>query len=346
MSQLNVGALSGIASTVDQINLSTGHTLQIDGNLKFNHTGGNKLPSGTTAERPVSPQAGYFRFNTSTNSFEIHTGKDWINIGASAGSGVGTYASPASSGRKIKQSGAASGYYWIQPIGYDEPRYCYVDNDNYDGGWVLINTIGSSGTNHYDTFESSNLYNATVDGVNTNYVPFSGSGYSSSSTRKHDDNFVKDLMSHMNGGEEIFNIRIARNGAQPPGGVYDTYNGGTTTDWRYASFIRYRGGCQYWCSLNTGGDNRQGDREEGVFSVSHVYPFNWEKPGGWGHIRLYNNSYKVWDYHSNPSNYQTSRYGNNRVLFGYTGNTSNGIYGGSASFTGSNQGNPGYLFVR
>ena len=35
MSQLNVGALSGIASTVDQINLSTGHTLQIDGNLKF-----------------------------------------------------------------------------------------------------------------------------------------------------------------------------------------------------------------------------------------------------------------------------------------------------------------------
>ena len=72
MSQLNVGALSGIASTVDQINLSTGHTLQIDGNLKFNHTGGNKLPSGTTAERPASPEAGYFRFNTS-NSCLLYT---------------------------------------------------------------------------------------------------------------------------------------------------------------------------------------------------------------------------------------------------------------------------------
>ena len=54
---------------------------------------------------------------------------------------------------------------------------------------------------------------------------------------------------------------------------------------------------------------------------------------------------RVWDYHSNPSGYQTSRYGNNRVLFGYTGSTSNGIYGSAAAFS-SNQGNPGYLFVR
>ncbi|BCU96216.1 MAG: hypothetical protein CM15mV11_2910 [Caudoviricetes sp.] len=36
-----------------------------------------------------------------------------------------------------------------------------------------------------------------------------------------------------------------------------------------------------------------------------------------GHIRLYDNNYKIFDYHSNPSNLQTSRYSNNRVLWGY-----------------------------
>ena len=87
------------------------------------------------------------------------------------------------------------------------------------------------------------------------------------------------------------------------------------------------GGCYYYSSTNTGGDDRQGDRNEGTFSVSHTYPYSWEQPGGWGHIRLASDAYKVFDFHSSPSSIQTSRYGTNRFLWGYTGaNNGQGIY--------------------
>lgn len=347
MSQLNISTLRGVPSTLDQVTVPTGHTLRISGALDLDTTSGYVLPSGTTAQRPSIPSIGMMRFNTQLGQFEVWSGAEWFALGGNAAGAdlVGSYENPARSGIEVRDAGRPSGYYWIRPEGYSEIRCCYVDNTNYDGGWVLVMAVGSTGTTHYSTFESSNLYNGIVDGVSTNYVPFSGTGYSNTSTRRWDDCFIRDVASNDNGGEEVFNLRIARNGAQPPGGVYDTYAGGTTTDWRYASFVRYNGGMQYFSSLNTGADGRQGDRREGTFSVSHVYPYNWERPGGYEHMRLYDGNYKVFDYHSNPSNLQTSRYGSNRILWGYTGSTSNGIYGSSAAFSTS-QGNPGYMFVR
>ena len=53
------------------------------------------------------------------------------------------------------------------------------------------------------------------------------------------------------------------------------------------------------------------------------------------------NDYKIFDYHSNPSNFQTSRYSNNRVLWCYQ--SRNGIYGSGPA---SGDGHPGYFFVR
>lgn len=41
-------------------------------------TGFFALPSGTTAQRPGSPAAGYARFNSDKSSFEYYTGTDWI----------------------------------------------------------------------------------------------------------------------------------------------------------------------------------------------------------------------------------------------------------------------------
>jgi hypothetical protein len=41
-------------------------------------TGFFDLPSGTTAERPASPSAGYTRYNTTTNSVEFYNGTSWI----------------------------------------------------------------------------------------------------------------------------------------------------------------------------------------------------------------------------------------------------------------------------
>jgi hypothetical protein len=38
------------------------------------------IPVGTTAQRPISPAVGSFRFNTSTNLLEIYTGTTWRTI--------------------------------------------------------------------------------------------------------------------------------------------------------------------------------------------------------------------------------------------------------------------------
>ena len=38
------------------------------------------LPSGTTAERPVSPAAGTQRFNTTNNRMEFYNGTEWLNV--------------------------------------------------------------------------------------------------------------------------------------------------------------------------------------------------------------------------------------------------------------------------
>lgn len=44
-----------------------------------------KVPSGTTAQRPNASN-GYFRFNTTTSSFEGYSGSSWGSIGGSGSS--------------------------------------------------------------------------------------------------------------------------------------------------------------------------------------------------------------------------------------------------------------------
>jgi len=52
------------------------------GLLKFTEaTDYLKIPTGTTAQRPSSPEAGYIRFNTTTSKLEIHNGTSWANVG-------------------------------------------------------------------------------------------------------------------------------------------------------------------------------------------------------------------------------------------------------------------------
>jgi hypothetical protein len=42
------------------------------------------IPAGTTAQQDVSPQAGYFRFNTTTGNFEGYDGTVWGSVGGGA----------------------------------------------------------------------------------------------------------------------------------------------------------------------------------------------------------------------------------------------------------------------
>lgn len=49
-------------------------------NTTISNTGFLKIPSGTTAQRPSSPQTGDFRYNTDDESFEVYDGSTWIQL--------------------------------------------------------------------------------------------------------------------------------------------------------------------------------------------------------------------------------------------------------------------------
>ena len=53
-------------------------------------TGSIELPTGTTAQRPGSPQAGMFRYNSTTAEFEGYT-TTWGSIGGGASAGGAIY---------------------------------------------------------------------------------------------------------------------------------------------------------------------------------------------------------------------------------------------------------------
>jgi hypothetical protein len=67
-------------------NATVGGNATVSGNLaltgQINGTGAVRLASGTTGERPATPPAGSFRFNTTTNTLEVYTGTDWATTAA------------------------------------------------------------------------------------------------------------------------------------------------------------------------------------------------------------------------------------------------------------------------
>jgi len=68
-------ALVYTGDTTGQLNLESE-----TGIVNVNTTGGLTLPTGTTAQRPASPQNGYIRVNTSTNYVELYYNGSWRNI--------------------------------------------------------------------------------------------------------------------------------------------------------------------------------------------------------------------------------------------------------------------------
>ena len=59
----------------------------ISGNVDNTSTGYFDLPSGTTAQRPGTPNSGMIRFNTDLVQFEGHTGSAWSAVGGGATGG-------------------------------------------------------------------------------------------------------------------------------------------------------------------------------------------------------------------------------------------------------------------
>jgi hypothetical protein len=80
-------------------------------------TGAVELPSGTTAQRPSSPQIGYTRVNSTTGYLEYWDGSDWATGG---GGGGGSPATPTTEGTVYGYTTNATGsYLYSTMLGYN-----------------------------------------------------------------------------------------------------------------------------------------------------------------------------------------------------------------------------------
>jgi fibronectin-binding autotransporter adhesin len=65
--------------------LDTGTTAYVDGVIKFNTGAQAAIPTGSTAQRPASPQEGTIRYNTTVQQFEGYADSSWQAMGFGAG---------------------------------------------------------------------------------------------------------------------------------------------------------------------------------------------------------------------------------------------------------------------
>ena len=119
-------------------------SLTYDGNLK--------LPAGTTAERPASPEAGQMRYNTDFKLPEYYTGRRWETIPKISENGLALY---LDAGSEASAPTGANGTIWknIAPVG-STPLIPDVDINGRvadwsyssdDGGVVRNTTVRNGG---------------------------------------------------------------------------------------------------------------------------------------------------------------------------------------------------------
>ena len=78
-------------------NMDVTGTFTVNDNILMTGTGAIDVASGTTAQRPGSPSAGMFRFNSQTSEFEGYDGSAWGEIGGAAATGTADLLDIASS---------------------------------------------------------------------------------------------------------------------------------------------------------------------------------------------------------------------------------------------------------
>ena len=124
-------------------------------NTTVNDTGFFMPPSGTTAQRPVSPTAGMMRFNTTTNFLEFYDGSGWTNV-----AGKGTVAAPNNLllylDAGISSSYPGSGLIWYDISGQGKnftidntPNFAYSSASKWftmsgEGGITYASTLTSA----------------------------------------------------------------------------------------------------------------------------------------------------------------------------------------------------------
>lgn len=75
------GKGSPLTNTEMDTNLTNLNTAKIE---NTSSTGSTPLAVGTTAQRDVTPSAGYIRFNSTTGQYEGYNGTSWLPVGGGA----------------------------------------------------------------------------------------------------------------------------------------------------------------------------------------------------------------------------------------------------------------------
>lgn len=131
-------------------------------NTTFDDTSHLTIPAGTTAQRPASPSAGMFRYNSDLKINEYYNGSSWIPTNGFDGL---TSQTAAFSAEDIVRSypNAADGVYWINlPTVGPTQVYCIM-NTVYDGGGWMMAMKATRG----NTFEFSSSYWTSTNTLNT-----------------------------------------------------------------------------------------------------------------------------------------------------------------------------------
>lgn len=168
MSTLRVSKLAGTATSLNQVSVPAGKKLKIGADASLDLSGLDtalQLPAGTTGNRPGSPATGYWRFNTSTNVFEVYTGSAWATLSAAASGASAIVADGSSAVAAADNPGEAfaagltsGSEVWLK-VGDTSLPYEYDPSDRFgtgDEGWALMNHtwFGTYAPAHLVDYES------------------------------------------------------------------------------------------------------------------------------------------------------------------------------------------------
>jgi len=73
--------ISGTTVIDDNRDITNIIDMTVSGNAIFSSTSAMNIPSGTTAQRPVSPSTADFRWNTDEGQAELWDGVEWTSVG-------------------------------------------------------------------------------------------------------------------------------------------------------------------------------------------------------------------------------------------------------------------------
>lgn len=144
-------------------------------------TGYFAIPTGTTAQRPVTVSNGAMRINSTTLVLEAYFNGNWATI-YSFGVGL-TSSSPGTSAAQIKEVTGTNtnGMYWIN-LGNGQGTqqiYCIMDSAVNGGGWMVLYATPAGATSQTyrvsaDRENASVLSNPFTENYSLNYAKRSG----------------------------------------------------------------------------------------------------------------------------------------------------------------------------